>query len=98
MMTRLRMMGQAGKAVSYVFLGLNHTARFASNIARNVGNGISNKGLFDLELSADGGHVIKELKNQTGSQVIDMIEQMDNFGIHTITISKNHGVLNDNRK
>mgnify|MGYP003136987589 CR=1 FL=1 len=95
-MTRLKMMGQAGKAVSYVFLGLNHTARFASNVARNVGNGFSNKGLFNLELSADGGHVIKELKNQTGSQVTDILEQMDNFGIHTISIQRSHGVSDDN--
>lgn len=98
MMTRLKMMGQAGKAVSYVFLGLNHTARFASNVARNVGNGFTNKGLFDLELASDGGHVIKELKNQTGSQISDIIEQMDNFGVKTITITKTAGVQDDNRK
>lgn len=95
-MTKLKMMGQAGKAVGYIFLGLNHTARFTSKLTGYVANGLKNKGLFNLELSADGGHVVKELKNQTGAQVVDMIEQMDNFGIDQISVKKINGESNDN--
>jgi len=96
MMTKIRLMGQAGKAVSYMFLALNQTSRFASGVARNIGNGIRNKGLFNITLIAESGVALKELENQTTSQISDILEQMDNFGIYSITIEKATGRKDDN--
>ena len=87
-MTNTRLMGHAGKAVSYLFLAINQTSRFASNVARNIGNGIRNKGLFNITLIAESGVVLKELNNQTSSQINDILEQMDNFGIYSIIVEK----------
>tara|TARA_R100001594_G_scaffold1485_2_gene6464 strand:+ start:5586 stop:5891 length:306 start_codon:yes stop_codon:yes gene_type:complete len=97
-MSKIKIMGQAGKAVSYMFLGINHTARFASNVARSVGNGFTNKGLFQLDLVAKGGQIIKVLNNQTSSQVTDILEQMDNFGIEQICINREEVFSNDNNR
>tara|TARA_R110002051_G_scaffold101491_3_gene172332 strand:- start:544 stop:834 length:291 start_codon:yes stop_codon:yes gene_type:complete len=96
MLGKLKVMGQAGKAVSYLFLALNQGARFTSSIARNVGNGIRNKGLFSVTLIAQDGIVLKELCNQTSSQISDILEQMENFGITCVTIEKSRVIKNDN--
>ena len=98
MITKLKTMGQIGKAFGYVMWGINSTARLASSVVTNVSNGITNKGLFNVTLSAHGGTVVKELRNQTGSQIADIIEQMDNFGIQHIDIQKVKGVTDDNNE
>ena len=95
MIGKLRIMGQAGKAVSYMFLGLNQVTRFTSSVARNVGNGIRNRGLYNIILISSTGEVIKELSNQTTSQIKDILEQMENFGIYSVTVELAAGVKDD---
>ena len=96
MLAKLKMMGQAGKAVSYVFLGLNQVSRFTSKLAVNISNGIRNKGLFKIFLTSDSGEIIKELNNQSASNISEILEQMDNFGIYSVTVEKAVGTQNDN--
>ena len=98
MITKIKTMGQIGKAFGYIMWGINSTARIAGSVVSNVSNGLTNKGLFNISLTTDSGQVVKELTNQTGSQVAEIIEQMDNFGIHSIDIQKVNGEKNDNSK
>ena len=98
MITKIKTMGQIGKAFGYIMWGINSTARIAGSVVSNVSNGLTNKGLFNISLTTDSGQVVKELTNQTGSQVAEIIEQMDNFGIHSIDIQKVNGDKNDNSK
>ena len=99
MLHKLKVAGRIGQSVGYVVYGANALARFAGNTVTHVSNGLRNKGLFNVTLTTEGGNVVKELERQTGSQIIDILEQMDNFGITNIDIQKvNTGVTNDNNK
>jgi hypothetical protein len=99
MLHKLKVAGRIGQSVGYVVYGVNAVARFAGNTVTHMSNGLRNKGLFNVTLTTEGGNVVKELQRQTGSQIIDILEQMDNFGITNIDIQKvDTGVTNDNSK
>jgi len=87
MLQKLKIAGQAGKAVSYVMLGLNHTARFTNKVVTSVGNGIRDQGLYKIELITKDGEVSHTLTNQSHKSIKEILNQMNTFGVHAVHIT-----------
>ncbi len=86
-MNKLALFGQLSKTLGYLAFGLNNVLRFVGTATSKVGNVVSNKQRYDIEVLVDGATTITH-KNQTEIQLRDCLEGMDRFGVTEVIIKQ----------
>jgi len=86
-MNKLALFGQLSKTLGYLAFGLNNVLRFVGTATSKVGNVVSNKQRYDIEVLVDGATTITH-KNQTEVQLRNCLEGMDRFGVTEVIIKQ----------
>jgi|TARA_R100000742_G_C4279686_1_gene105367 hypothetical protein len=86
-MNKMTLLGQFSKTLGYLAFGLNNVLRFVGTATSKVGNVVSNKQRYDIEVLVDGATTITH-KNQTEVQLRNCLEGMDRFGVTEVIIKQ----------
>ena len=86
-MNKITLFAQLSKALGYLAFGLNNVLRFVGTATSKVGNVVSNKQRYDIEVLVDGATTITH-KNQTEVQLRNCLEGMDRFGVTEVIIKQ----------
>jgi|TARA_B100000902_G_C26692177_1_gene613020 hypothetical protein len=86
-MNKMTLIGQLSKTLGYLAFGLNNMLRFVSTATSKVGNVVSSKQRYNIEILVDGATTITH-NNQTETQLRDCLEGMDRFGVTEVIIKQ----------
>ena len=93
-MNKMFIFGQISKTLGYLAVGLSSIIRISGSVTRYVGDQISNTGRYDLNIMVDGA-TIKDIKNQSAAQLSKILQNMNDFGVTEVTITKIERNKND---
>lgn len=86
-MNKMTLIGQLSKTLGYLAFGLNNMLRFVGTATSRVGNVVSSKQRYDIEILVDGATTITH-NNQTETQLRNCLEGMDRFGVTEVIIKQ----------
>ena len=86
-MNKMTLIGQLSKTLGYLAFGLNNMLRFVITATSKVGNVVSSKQRYNIEILVDGATTITH-NNQTETQLRDCLEGMDRFGVTEVIIKQ----------
>ena len=88
MINKIITAGRIGKATGYALWAINSGARMTASAVKHLGNAITDKSTYKLELYSNSGTCEKTLTHQTQKQISHILESMDAFGIKQISIER----------
>ncbi len=86
-MNKMTLIGQLSKTLGYLAFGLNNMLKFVGTATSRVGNVVSSKQRYNIEILVDGATTITH-NNQTETQLRDCLEGMDRFGVTEVIIKQ----------